>query len=103
MSKKPLSVADVLALADLAKACSKGHYVVFAPGSLTFPNATDNFYVIARYLCQDANGALLHEDTDLRDGYVWFTATVEHFVPVSDVLADLKSGFAVTDYPPPQR
>ena len=40
----------------------------------------------------DKRGNFLDHADDVMDAYVWISATVEHFIPVRDVIAKMQTG-----------
>jgi hypothetical protein len=51
---------------------------------------------VARHFT-DVNGNFLRDDADVRTAFLRVSGTVEHFLPVSDVLSLMTSGLFVTE------
>lgn len=86
----PLSIADVVALDRIVRACS--HKRV-----RWLTERGDLLDGVARSI-GDQNGNFLQRGEDVRDGYLRISGTFEHFLPVKRVMEMLGAGeFAVDD------
>jgi hypothetical protein len=86
-----LNLNDALALATVLDAVKRNARVEW----LSDGRALDG---VARHFVRDPENAyFLGDDDDVRDAYVRVSSTFEHFFPVTELLAKVRSGeFVVT-------
>jgi hypothetical protein len=86
----PLTVADLAMLSELSDACSNKSKVRWAANG-------DVSYIaegVARNFT-DANGNFLKANEDVRDAFVWISGTMEHFIPVRQIMEWMTNGLFV--------
>ena len=88
----PLTVRDALDIAAICEAAIHNQRVAWLYGS-----HGDVMHGIARSI-GDQNGNLAGRDDDIRDCYLRVSATFEHFLPVGEVMAMIRTGEFVANY-----
>jgi hypothetical protein len=54
---------------------------------------------VARAVCKDKTGAaFLSNEDDVRDGYLWLSGNLEHFLPVRECLHMIREGEMALNY-----
>lgn len=94
-----LNIRTAVTLAELISACQRNAPVTWTKdGGATIMSGT------ARAICHSPDGrtpgGFLSGSDDVRDGYVWISATFEHVMKVSDVLQMMRDQTFVCDYRP---
>jgi hypothetical protein len=90
----PLSVAELTTLAEIARA---------AQGTLPITFAEDDGRVSvgrARAFVRNEHGSYLQAHDDVRDAYLWVTmrSGFERFLPVGELVLDVREGKVALDY-----
>lgn len=86
MTSETLTGRDAITLGQIVSACQRNQRVEWLVHG--GPNTMDG---VARAIT-DENGNFLPLDVDVRDGFVWISATFEHFLPVRDVMRMVRHG-----------
>ena len=92
-----LNIGTAVSLAAIIDACRRNAPVTWSPdGGETIMSGT------ARAICHSHDGVtpggFLSNNDDVRDGYVWISATFEHVLSVATVLELMTAQLFITDY-----
>jgi hypothetical protein len=85
-----LTVADLAMLSELSDACSNKSKVRWAANG-------DVAYIaegVARNFTNE-DGNFLKANEDVRDAFVWISGTMEHFIPVRQIMEWMTNGLFV--------
>jgi hypothetical protein len=91
MSTRPLTVSDTVALAAICSAAQRSTRIA------RLLDTGDIFTGTARSI-GDENGGFAGPQDDIRDMYLRVTSTFEHFLPIAELIDEVKAGTFVTDY-----
>lgn len=90
-----LTISDAVTLGSILQSCQQNHPCTWmVPG-----NGGHTVTGTMRAIVKDTeHAALMTHDVDVRDGYVWISATFEHFLPVRDVITWVQEGAFALNY-----
>lgn len=75
-----LNVRDALTIARILRACQGNERTRWVVGVGSVAEG------IARHVCRDTNGNFLHDDDDVRNGFVRFSGMFETFMPMCEAM-----------------
>src|SRR4029077_20883413 len=86
-----LTLGDACVIADIVR-CAQGNQPV------TWMAENGSLITGTARAITHEGGALLHNDTDVRDGYLWISAGMEFFIPMREVMERVPEGTFALNY-----
>jgi hypothetical protein len=97
-----LSIGDAVTLGMILETCQQNRpvtWLVRYPDTGELASGSQTISGTARAIVADNGGrSFVNADMDVRDGYVWISATMEHFMPVRDVIRWVQDGTFALNY-----